>query len=145
MKIETWLLNLLKETVNPQTLQWPAITKEECLSTILQSVKQGASFLVGYKEYGTAFLIVSRTQFVGELHVFSNSTSSWSIVKASRSIMGWIKQSPYIKIEARSSSKDVITLAKRNGWQVEGYCRNSFINPDKTISDEVLFGFINHS
>jgi len=143
MKIEKWLFDLLKETVDPWTVQWPSLTKEQCIAAILEGVRQGVSFLIGYKEYNTAFLINKETEFVGDIHVFSKTTNPWDVVKASRKMMEWIKtESPFIKIQGKSHLKDIVTLAKRNKWDIEGYSKKSFVNKDGTLSDEVLFGFV---
>jgi hypothetical protein len=143
MKIERWILDLLKETVDPWTVQFPSLTKEQCIAIILEGVRRRTSFLIGYKEHKTAFLINTQTEFVGDIHVFSNATNPWDIVKASRKMMKWIQtESPFIKIEGRSHLKDIITLAKRNKWDIEGYSKKSFVNKDGTLSDEVIFGFV---
>jgi len=143
MKIERWILDLLKETVDPWTAQWPSLTKEQCIVSILDKVRQGVSFLIGYKEHKTVFLLNRKTEFVGDIHVFSVATNPWDIVKATRKVMKWIEmESPFIKIQSKSHLKDIVTLAKRTKWDIEGYSKKSFVNKDGTLSDEVFFGLV---
>ncbi|MCI0562303.1 MAG: hypothetical protein MN733_27785, partial [Nitrososphaera sp.] len=103
-KTPAWALRMVMDhtaTANLQLNIVPAGTLEAYTETMIERLLDGGHWFMLYPEFKTCFMIVEKTNFVAEGHVFSEG-GPWGMIKALRKIREDIwAECDYTRVEWR--------------------------------------------
>lgn len=138
-----WKWDVIWNNLDNEKQQQLNATKEELFDTLVYEHNTGGIRIYGIEKYRVVVLVVQQSQFVGEVHIFSESKDNWGLVKALKSLTAWYwKNSDHIKLEMRSPYPQVAKLAKRCGFEYEGTRKKSFVLKNGDVVDEQEWGLV---
>jgi hypothetical protein len=105
-------------------------------------VMRGAVCL--YHEGEVVYMLRRRTAWVGIVDVFTGPDATiHEAVRVGRRAIAWAAEnSAYHRLEARSPWPMLPVIARRLGFEIEGYRRESFRSPSGAMLDEIEVGLI---
>lgn len=138
-----WKWEVIWNNLDAEKQQQLGASKEELISSLYYELLAGGIKIYGIEKYRVVVIVVAQSQFVGEVHIFSESKDNWGLVKALKALTKWYwKNSDHIKLEMRSPYPQIAKLAKRCGFEYEGTRRKSFVLQNGDILDELEYGLV---
>ena len=136
-----WKWDIIYRAIDPELIQQNSATEEQILQALYLKWHVGTIRIIGSKQHRFVVVIVPKTQFVCEVHIFSDSDGMFDAVKGAKLCLQWIwDNTNYVRVEARTPLSKVCALAKRIGMQQEGVRKGSFVTNDNTRLDEYEYG-----
>lgn len=138
-----WKWGVIWNNLDTTIVQQPSYSKEEVFNSLYREWQLGEIQILGSSKYKGVAVLRPESEFVIDVHIFSDSENQWDVVKGFRNIANWIwSNTPYIKIEMRTHLTKVCALAKRLGFKEEGVRKRSFVTNNGTIIDEYEYGLV---
>lgn len=112
------------------------------LMAIPMLVETGTAVL--YHEGNIVYMLRRKTAWIGQVDIFVGEHGSiMEAVKVGRKAIAWaVENTYYHRLEARSPFPMMKILAKRLGFELEGYRKESFKDNSGAMLDEIEVGLI---
>lgn len=136
-----WKWKVIWNNLDPQINQQTDRSKAELFAALQYELANEEIRVFGIKDYKTVVVVRPVSQFVCEVHIFSDAHQFGKAVRGFRKIKDFIwNTTPYQRIEARSHLSKVGALAKRLGFELEGVRKDAYFCEDGTRLDEYEYG-----
>lgn len=93
-----------------------------------------------YQHGDSVFLVMRKTKFVAELHLFSEEKSFGIIRNFKKFLIEFWNTTDFVKLEAVFNKPQLCNIVKKVGFKQEGFIEKSYMLPNGELSNEYLYG-----
>lgn len=139
------MFELVARTWTPEFLQKPlpeGYTGWDFATQLFAAAREGQMYVYQYPKYKTVFVVQPSTQYIGEVHVFSEG-GLVGIAKAYDDFLDQVSATaPFTRLEIRTRHHTLARIAVSRGGVLEGKLRKSYRTRNGGMVDTYMVGHL---
>lgn len=145
-KTPAWALRMVMDHTAQANLQYktvPAGMLEQYTEDLVGMLLDGGEhWFMLYPEFKTCFMVVHQTDWVAEVHMFSEG-GPWNVIKSARRFRDEVwAECDYTRIEWRVQEPVIKAIVEKAGYRVEGVRRKAWRSKTGEMVDEYMYAII---